>query len=149
MDRGAWWATVDRVTKSRTQLNDWARDHYTNQGPRMDLASLGTQRTSCLIYMLFYWTLGKAILKLVDCIKTGKKPDVTYGLRSTDPWCNASKTAHFLFSVGISLYLLGHLISIGRYSASTAGSSTLLPSVCVCVCARVCAHTHTHTHRSI
>ena len=24
MDRGAWWATVRRVTKSRTRLSDWA-----------------------------------------------------------------------------------------------------------------------------
>lgn len=45
----------------------------------MDLASLGTQRTNCLFYVLFYWALGKAILKLVGCIKIGKKPDVTYG----------------------------------------------------------------------
>ena len=26
MDRGAWWATVHGVEKSRTWLNDWARD---------------------------------------------------------------------------------------------------------------------------
>ena len=24
MDRGAWWATVHGVTKSQTQLRDWA-----------------------------------------------------------------------------------------------------------------------------
>ena len=28
MDRGAWWATVHGVTKSRTQLNDWAYTYY-------------------------------------------------------------------------------------------------------------------------
>ena len=27
MDRGAWWATVHAVTKSRTQLSDWANTH--------------------------------------------------------------------------------------------------------------------------
>ena len=27
-DRGAWWATVHGVTKSRTQLSDWAHTGY-------------------------------------------------------------------------------------------------------------------------
>ena len=27
MDRGAWWATVHRVTKSQTRLSDWAQAH--------------------------------------------------------------------------------------------------------------------------
>ena len=27
MDRGAWWATVHGVTKSRTRLSDYARVH--------------------------------------------------------------------------------------------------------------------------
>ena len=27
MDRGAWWVTVHRVTKSQAQLSDWARMH--------------------------------------------------------------------------------------------------------------------------
>ena len=27
MDRGAWWATVHRVAKSRTQLSDLAHTH--------------------------------------------------------------------------------------------------------------------------
>ena len=27
MDRGAWWVTVQGVTKIRTQLSDWARRH--------------------------------------------------------------------------------------------------------------------------
>ena len=27
MDRGTWWATVHRVTKSRTWLNNWVRLH--------------------------------------------------------------------------------------------------------------------------
>ena len=27
MDRRAWWATVNRVTKSRTQLSDLTRTH--------------------------------------------------------------------------------------------------------------------------
>ena len=27
VDRGAWWATVHGVTKSQTQLSDWARMH--------------------------------------------------------------------------------------------------------------------------
>ena len=27
MDRGAWWATVHGVTKSRTRLSNWAHTH--------------------------------------------------------------------------------------------------------------------------
>ena len=30
MDRGAWWATVQGVTKSQTQLSDWAQPHVLN-----------------------------------------------------------------------------------------------------------------------
>ena len=30
MDRGAWWATVHGVTKSQTQLSDWAQPHMLN-----------------------------------------------------------------------------------------------------------------------
>ena len=39
MDRGAWWATVHEVTKSRTQLSDLARTHpfpYTCMSPGWD-----------------------------------------------------------------------------------------------------------------
>ena len=32
MDRGNWWATVHRVTKSRTQLSNWARTHVGSRG---------------------------------------------------------------------------------------------------------------------
>ena len=30
MNRGAWWATVHRVAKSRTRLSDWLTQHSTN-----------------------------------------------------------------------------------------------------------------------
>ena len=34
MDRGAWWATVQGVTKSRTRLSDFTSLHSTNRLPR-------------------------------------------------------------------------------------------------------------------
>ena len=32
MDRGAWWATVHEVTKSRTRLSDFTSLHFKDQG---------------------------------------------------------------------------------------------------------------------
>ena len=29
MERGAWWATVHRVTKCQTQLSEWTHTHFT------------------------------------------------------------------------------------------------------------------------
>ena len=38
VERGAWWATVHEVTKSRTQLSNWTRTHIrTTLSPELEL----------------------------------------------------------------------------------------------------------------
>ena len=38
MERGAWWATVHGVTKSRTQLSNWTRTHSpTTLSPELEI----------------------------------------------------------------------------------------------------------------
>ena len=45
MDRGAWWATVQGVAKSRMQLSDWAQGEYANWGKStVGLPSFGRVR---------------------------------------------------------------------------------------------------------
>ena len=55
VDRGAWWATVHGVTKSQTQLSDWARMHtcmYDDQwSKRKGLTLLNTQPQSSSLGM--------------------------------------------------------------------------------------------------
>ena len=41
MDRGAWWAAVHRVSKSRTQLNDLAHTSDWRVGDKVDWKKLG------------------------------------------------------------------------------------------------------------
>ena len=43
-DRGAWWATVHRVTESQTRLNDWAQ---TNSPPCLLLIWLTGKQSTC------------------------------------------------------------------------------------------------------
>ena len=55
MDRGAWWATVHRVAKSRTRLNNFTSLHFTWQPPSKNFC----QSQSDLSHMLqFLFLIG-------------------------------------------------------------------------------------------
>ena len=43
IDRGAWWATIHGVTKSRTRLRDWTHTAATRQQPLPMVNTKGTQ----------------------------------------------------------------------------------------------------------
>ena len=44
MDRGAWWATVHGVTKSRTQLSDFISLHFTCMKLRLETGHLAVKK---------------------------------------------------------------------------------------------------------
>ena len=44
MDRGAWWATIHRVTKSQTGLSDWEPHSWPRWKPELHKQSLGRLR---------------------------------------------------------------------------------------------------------
>ena len=60
MDRGAWWATVRRVTKSQTRLSTTAcnsRNKYERKTHQMDSAMRGSQREDHFKWMLWQESL--------------------------------------------------------------------------------------------
>ena len=52
MDRGAWWATVHGVTRSRMWLNDWACTHAMDQRTLCYMKSARSRRTNIRWYHL-------------------------------------------------------------------------------------------------
>ena len=93
MDSGAWWAGVQRVTKSRTRLSDLACTHIGSResqgtkgwaGVRADISSSGSQtqkpstlparhdfsfrRKSCHSHPLCCWLLGPVVNRVLTLL---------------------------------------------------------------------------------
>ena len=86
MDRGAWWATVHRVEKSRTRLSNWAHTHVTPKSEHriwsQKLNSVSPQLSLCLTHrhcLLNEWIKeATASYQYLLAAKTWARPHITF-----------------------------------------------------------------------